>query len=48
MIGSMSLEEKFEALLKNYEYLEEHNEYFRRQLREFLKNTTKSLTFSIK
>jgi len=33
-----TLEEKFEALMRNYEHLEKQNEYLRKQLGESLKN----------
>jgi len=43
MSDSMSLEEKFEALVKNYEYFEKRNEYLKKQLRDFEKNKTRTL-----
>ena len=43
MSGCMSLEEKFETLMKNYEYLEKQNEYLRKQLGESLKNKRRVL-----
>jgi len=39
----MTLEEKFVALMKNYEYLEKRNVYHKKELGEFLKNTRRAL-----
>jgi len=38
MSGNIKLEEKFHALMKNYEHLEKQNEHLRRKLDESLKN----------
>ena len=43
MSVSMTLEEKFVALMKNYEYLEKRNVYHKKELGEFLKNTRRAL-----
>ena len=43
MSGSMSPEEKFEALMKNYKCLEKQNEYLKKQLGESLKNKRRAL-----
>ena len=39
----MPLEEKFETLIKNYEYLEKKTEYLRKELGESLKNKRRVL-----
>ena len=39
----MPLEEKFEILMKNYEYLEKQNEYLRKELGESLNNKRRVL-----
>ena len=38
MNGSTTLEEKFEALMKNYEYLKKENAYLKKKLGEPLEN----------
>jgi len=43
MSDSMSLEEKFETDIKNYEFLEKQNENLKKQLGESLKNKRRVL-----
>ena len=43
MSGSMTLKEKFEALMKNYQYLENKNEYLKKQLGESFNNKRRAL-----
>ena len=39
----MTLEEKFEVLIENYEYPTKQNEYLKKQLGESLKNKKRAL-----